>query len=117
MYRQELSHQTVQGNVISIRLTGPLPALKDWLLVERRKPLNGLYAFSWFYQRLAPGIQHRYKVCSKKFVHFCPKKFNFSGGSTGAFCLPGSMALAKSLSRWDKKDLMTGIVNLKSCVL
>jgi A/G-specific adenine glycosylase len=46
MYRQELSHQTLQGQFISIRLTGPLPALKDWLLVERRKLKD--YAFPGF---------------------------------------------------------------------
>lgn len=37
IYRQELSHQTIQGQFITVSLKKALPALKDWLLVDKAK--------------------------------------------------------------------------------
>lgn len=37
IYRQELSHQTIQGQFITIDLKKTAPALKDWLLVDRQQ--------------------------------------------------------------------------------
>ncbi|HMH20918.1 MAG TPA: A/G-specific adenine glycosylase [Puia sp.] len=37
LYRQELSHQTIEGYFIHIRLDKPLAGLKDYLLVEKQK--------------------------------------------------------------------------------
>lgn len=37
IYRQELSHQTIQGQFITISLKKPLAGLKDHLLVEKQK--------------------------------------------------------------------------------
>ncbi len=37
IYRQELSHQTIQGQFITVSLKKALPALKDWLLVDRQQ--------------------------------------------------------------------------------
>ena len=37
IYRQELSHQTIQGQFITVSLKKTLPALKDWLLVGRQQ--------------------------------------------------------------------------------
>ena len=35
VYRQELSHQTIQGQFITIRVEKPLPSLKEYLLVDK----------------------------------------------------------------------------------
>lgn len=35
VYRQELSHQTIRGQFLTVRLKKPVPALKDYLLVNR----------------------------------------------------------------------------------
>jgi A/G-specific adenine glycosylase len=43
VYRQELTHQTIQGQFITLRLEKPAPAPKDYLLVSRQH-LND-YAF------------------------------------------------------------------------
>ena len=37
IYRQELTHQTIQGQFITISLEKPLPALKNYLLVDKRQ--------------------------------------------------------------------------------
>jgi len=37
VYRQELTHQTIQGQFFTIQLTRPLPSLKDYLLVDKEK--------------------------------------------------------------------------------
>jgi A/G-specific adenine glycosylase len=37
IYRQELSHQTIQGQFITISLKKTIPSLKDWVLVERKE--------------------------------------------------------------------------------
>ena len=37
IYRQELSHQTIQGQFITVSLKKTVPALKDWLLVNRQE--------------------------------------------------------------------------------
>jgi A/G-specific adenine glycosylase len=46
MYRQELSHQIIQGQFITVRLDGPVPKLPQYQLVDR-KSLSG-YAFPKF---------------------------------------------------------------------
>ncbi len=46
IYRQELSHQSVQGQFITVRLKKPLTALKDYLLVPKSKLTA--YAFPKF---------------------------------------------------------------------
>ena len=46
VYRQELSHQTIQGQFIGILLHAPLPKLKGYRLVSRQK-MEG-YAFPGF---------------------------------------------------------------------
>jgi A/G-specific adenine glycosylase len=46
MYRQELSHQTIRGQFITIRLEKPLPALKGYLLIDKEN--LGEYAFPKF---------------------------------------------------------------------
>lgn len=46
IYRQELSHQTIRGQFITIALEKPLGNLKDWLLVNK-KELSG-YPFPKF---------------------------------------------------------------------
>lgn len=37
VYRQELTHQTIQGQFFTIQLNRPLPSLKDYLLVDKEK--------------------------------------------------------------------------------
>lgn len=37
IYRQELSHQTIQGQFITVSLKKTAPSLKDWLLVGRQE--------------------------------------------------------------------------------
>jgi len=37
VYRQELTHQTIQGQFFTIHLQQPLPSLKDYLLVDKDK--------------------------------------------------------------------------------
>jgi len=37
VYRQELTHQTIQGQFFTIQLSRPLPSLKDYLLVDKEK--------------------------------------------------------------------------------
>ncbi|MBS1662682.1 MAG: A/G-specific adenine glycosylase, partial [Bacteroidetes bacterium] len=37
LYRQELSHQTIQGQFITVSLKKAPPALKDWLLVDKQQ--------------------------------------------------------------------------------
>lgn len=37
LYRQELSHQTIQGQFFILHLKKPLPALKDYLLIDKGK--------------------------------------------------------------------------------
>jgi A/G-specific adenine glycosylase len=46
LYRQELTHQTIQGQFITIRVEKPLKTLKDYLLVDKDK-MNE-YAFPRF---------------------------------------------------------------------
>jgi A/G-specific adenine glycosylase len=46
IYRQELSHQTIQGQFIIICVKKPLPALKNYLLVNKKKLHE--YAFPKF---------------------------------------------------------------------
>jgi A/G-specific adenine glycosylase len=46
IYRQELSHQTIQGQYITVRPDGPLPKLKGYRLVAKQK-MEG-YAFPGF---------------------------------------------------------------------
>lgn len=46
IYRQELSHQTIQGQFITVSSKKALPALKDWLLVDKQQ-LTG-YPFPKF---------------------------------------------------------------------
>jgi A/G-specific adenine glycosylase len=46
VYRQELSHQTIQGQFLTVRVKNPLPSLKDYLLVHRRQLSE--YAFPKF---------------------------------------------------------------------
>lgn len=46
LYRQELSHQTIQGQFINIRLDKPLAKLKNYLLVDKQKMDE--YAFPKF---------------------------------------------------------------------
>jgi A/G-specific adenine glycosylase len=46
IYRQELTHQSIQGQFITIRLKKPLPALKNYLLVDKQKLSE--YAFPKF---------------------------------------------------------------------
>ncbi len=46
VYRQELSHQTIRGQFITIRLEKPLPALADYLLVDKENLEE--YAFPKF---------------------------------------------------------------------
>jgi A/G-specific adenine glycosylase len=36
-YRQELSHQTIQGQFVTLRLKKELPPREDWLLVDRQR--------------------------------------------------------------------------------
>ncbi|HEV8505312.1 MAG TPA: A/G-specific adenine glycosylase [Chitinophagaceae bacterium] len=43
VYRQELSHQTIQGQFITLSLQRPVPILKDYLLIPRRQLAD--YAF------------------------------------------------------------------------
>jgi A/G-specific adenine glycosylase len=37
VYRQELTHQTIQGQFFTIHLKKPLTSLKDYLLVDKQK--------------------------------------------------------------------------------
>ena len=46
VYRQELSHQTIQGQFLTVRIKKMLPALGDYLLVPRRQLAE--YAFPKF---------------------------------------------------------------------
>lgn len=46
IYRQELSHQTIQGQFITIRLDGPLSTLKGYRLLDKQK--MEAYAFPGF---------------------------------------------------------------------
>ena len=46
VYRQELSHQTIQGQFLTVRLKKTLPTLKDYLLVDRGRLPE--YAFPKF---------------------------------------------------------------------
>jgi len=47
VYRQQLTHQTIHGQFILIRINNPLPALeKDYLLIEKQQ--LGAYAFPRF---------------------------------------------------------------------
>jgi A/G-specific adenine glycosylase len=46
VYRQELTHQTIQGQFLTVRLKKALPSLKDYLLVDRQQLPE--YAFPKF---------------------------------------------------------------------
>ncbi len=46
VYRQELSHQTIQGQFLTVRLKSTLPSLEDYLLVGRQQLSE--YAFPKF---------------------------------------------------------------------
>ena len=46
VYRQELSHQTIQGQFLTVRLKATQPSLKDYLLVDRNRLPE--YAFPKF---------------------------------------------------------------------
>lgn len=46
VFRQQLSHQNIHGRFVTIDVKKPLPALKDYRLIEKRKLTN--YAFPRF---------------------------------------------------------------------
>jgi A/G-specific adenine glycosylase len=43
MYRQQLTHQTIHGRFVKVTVTEPLPALDDFLLVNKKQVAK--YAF------------------------------------------------------------------------
>jgi A/G-specific adenine glycosylase len=46
IYRQELTHQTIQGQFVTVRIEQPLPGLKDYFLVDKQTLTE--YAFPKF---------------------------------------------------------------------
>jgi len=46
MYRQQLTHQTIHGRFVKIKVTEALPALNDFLLINKKQLTK--YAFPRF---------------------------------------------------------------------